>query len=104
MPLDSPDPVDSTVEELARALLDAPEGPMNWHRYGFALAEAGDIEELLILTDRAAPKFGSGVRFIQNIALHFVALGRRRRPYRIPRSKRPPRIPAGASASASRAS
>ena len=76
MPLDSSEPVASTLEELARALRDAPEVPMNWHRYGSALAEAGNIEELLALTDRAAPKFGSGVRFIQNIALHFVALGR----------------------------
>ena len=76
MPLDNSEPVVSTLEELARVLRDAPEVPMNWHRYGIALAEAGHIEELLALTDRAAPKFGSGVRFIQNIVLHFAGLGR----------------------------
>ncbi len=67
--------MDSTPEELAQILRGAPDVPMNWHRYGIALAQADNVQELLTLADQAAPKFGSGVRFFQNIALHFVALG-----------------------------
>ncbi len=75
MPLDSRESVDPTIEELAQALRRAPNVPMNWHRYGVALAEAGGIEELLALTNRAAPKFGGGVCFVQNIALQLIADG-----------------------------